>query len=326
MSLQRRAFITLLGASAAAWPLAARAQQGRVTRIGYLGAATYYGQQNRIEAFRAGLRDLGYVEGRNVFIDFRWAEGRYERLPELAAELVRLNVDIIVTSGTPGARAAKRASTTIPIVVATIGDAVANGIVASLNRPGGNITGSSFLNPELSAKRLELIKETVPRASHLGFLLNGDNYNDSLLELMEPAAAALKFKLHQFPVRGPNEFEGAFAAMVRSGVDMMQVEEDAMLTANLKSIAEHAARNRLPSISGREFAEAGGLMGYGANLIELSRRAAVFVDKILKGAKPSDLPVEQPTKFEFIINRKTARILGIDFPLTLLLRVDEVIE
>jgi putative tryptophan/tyrosine transport system substrate-binding protein len=278
-----------------------------------------------MDALRAGLRDLGYVEGDNLSIDFRWAEGRYDRLPALAAELVRLKVDVIVTATTPATLAAKQATTTIPIVSAATGDAVANGLVDSLNRPGGNITGSSYYAPEMSAKRLELIREAAPRATQIGHLLNAGNQSPVILKSMESAAAALDMKLHHFPVRGPSEFAAAFMAMAGSSIEFLAINDD-LLISNAKTVAELAARQRLPSIGGRELAEAGGLIGYGANLPALYRRAASFVDKLIKGAKPADLPIELPTKFDLVINLKTAKALGVTIPPGVLAIADDVIE
>jgi putative ABC transport system substrate-binding protein len=324
--MRRRDFITFLGGAATAWPIAARAQQARMTRIGFLGPTSYFGMQERMENLRAGLRDLGYVEGDNLNIDFRWAEGRYDRLPALAAELVHLKVDVIVSATTPATLAAKQATTTIPIVMAATGDAVANGLVDSLNRPGGNITGSSFYNPEVSAKRLELIREAAPRATQIGNLLNAGNQSLATLKSTESAAAALHMKLHQFPVRGPSELAAAFMAMAGSSIEFLAVDDEAMLTSNAKTIAELAARQRLPSIGGRELAEAGGLIGYGANVPALYRRAATFVDKLIKGAKPADLPVELPTRFDLVISLKTAKAIGLEVPPLLLARADQVID
>jgi putative ABC transport system substrate-binding protein len=324
--MKRRDFITLLGGAAAAWPLAARAQQARMARIGFLGPTSYFGLQERMDALRAGLHDLGYVEGDNLSIDFRWAEGRYDRLTALAAELVRLKVDVIVTSSTPATLAAKQATTTIPIVMAATGDAVESGLVDSLNRPGGNVTGSSFYNPEISAKRLELIRETAPRATQIGYLLNAGNQSAAIVRLTESAAVALNMKLGHFPVRGPSEFAAAFMAMAGSDIEFLAVDEEAMLTSNAKTVAELAERQQLPSIGGREFAEGGGLIGYGANVPALYRRAASFVDKLIKGAKPADLPIELPTSFDLVINLKTAKSFGFQVPPLMIARADEVIE
>ncbi len=326
--ITRRKILIALGTGLGGWPLAGHAQQpAKVPRIGFLGSTSAAGYATQIEALRAGLRDLGYVEGKNILIEWRFAEGNYERLPGLAAELVQLRVDVIVTHGTPGTRAAKQATTTIPIVMAVAGDAIATGLVASIARPGGNITGSNFFFPELCAKRLELLKETFPRTKRVAVLLNpGNPSNEPVLQAMEMAARSLKVELQKFAVRGPNEFESAFAAMAKSRVDAATILEDAMLIANARAIADLAVKQRLPSIGFKEFAETGGLMAYGANLLEMYRRAAYFVDKILKGAKPGDIPVEQSTKFELVINMKTAKALGITFPQSILVRADKVIE
>jgi putative ABC transport system substrate-binding protein len=282
---------------------------------------------SRVEALRAGLRDLGYVEGKNIAIEFRWADDKYERLSELAADLVRQKVDVIVTYGAPGTLAAKRASATVPIVMAISGDAVLTGLVASLARPGGNITGTTEFAPELMAKRLELLKEAMPRITQVAALLNPSTpLSRPIFQAMEITAKSLKLELLQFGARAPNEFESVFSEMAKRRVDTVVVQEDPMLVANVKTIADIASKQRLPSIGGREFAEAGGLIGYGVNILEMFRRAAYFVDKILKGVKPSDLPVEQSTKFELVINLKTAKALGITIPRPVLLRADRVIE
>jgi putative tryptophan/tyrosine transport system substrate-binding protein len=326
--MRRREFIALFAGTLATWSLAARAQQAvKIARIGFLGAASASGFANRVEVLRAGLRDLGYVEGKNIVIEFRWADGKYDRLPELAVELARLKLDVLLTHGAPGTLAAKAATTTIPIVMVVAGDAVATGLVASLARPGGNVTGSTFFNPELMAKRLEVLKEAIPRITQIAALLNPDNsVSAPSLQAMATAAQSLKAHLLRFDVREPNQFENAFTAMAKRGINAVVVHEDAMFLANDKPIADLAAKKRIPSIGSKEFAEAGGLIGYGVNLVELYRRAAVFVDKILKGARPTDLPVEQPTKFEFVVNLKTARALGLNVPPSLLARADEVIE
>jgi putative ABC transport system substrate-binding protein len=326
--LQRREFITLLGGATVAWPLVARAQPASKTfRIGFVGLPTADSLPKRPEAFRAGLRDLGYQEGRNVVIEFRWADGHYERLPALFSELVRLNVDVIVTHGTPGGLAAKQATTTIPIVFATAGDAVASGLVASLARPGGNVTGSTYFIPELSAKQLELLRETIPGLTNVAILLNPANpMNEPVVPAMKRTAQSLKLELHQFGVRGPAEFDSAFAAMAAARVGALVVIDDATLIANGPIIAQLATRQHLPASGWPDFAVAGGLMAYGVNYLDKFRRAATFVDKIFKGTKPGDIPVERATKFETIVNLKTAKALGIEVPPTLLARADEVIE
>jgi putative ABC transport system substrate-binding protein len=326
--MRRREFMALIG-GAAAWPLAVNAQQpaDNVHRIGFLGALTAASYANQLEALRQGLRDLGYIEGKNIVIEYRWAEGKYDRLAELAAELVRLKVNLIVTHGTPGSRAAKQATATVPIVMAVSGDAVATGLVQSIARPGGNITGLTYFFPELNAKRLELVKEAVPRIGRVGVLLNPSNpANGPVLKEMEVAAASLKLELHRFEIKGPDELASAFSAMAERRVEAVEIIDDAMLIANAPRIADFAIKSKLPAIGFKEFVEGGGLMAYAVDFPAIWRRATIFVDKILKGAKPADLPVEQATKFELIINLKTAKALGITIPQTLLARADEVIE
>lgn len=326
--IKRRDLLIVLGAGALGAPLRPFAQQSaKVARIGFLGSASASGYESPVAALRAGLGDLGYVEGKNILIEFRWAEGKYERLPDLAAELVRLKVDVLVTQGTPAALAAKRGTTTIPIVMAVIGDAIAAGAVASLARPGGNITGLTFFLAELSAKRLELLKEAMPRITQVAILLNPDNpATGSWLEAMELTAKSLEMGLQQFPVRGSDDLDSAFAAIARRHIEAVTITNDGMLIANTKRIADLATKHRLPSIGFDAFANAGGLISYGANLPELFRRAAYFVDKILKGTKPADIPVQQPTKFELVINLKTAKALKLTVPQSLLWRADLVIE
>jgi putative ABC transport system substrate-binding protein len=325
---KRRTFITLLG-GAAAWPLAARAQQvAKTARIGFLGADTQSGIESRLERFRAGLRDLGYIEGKNSFIDFRWAEGNYARLAEFAAELVRLKVDLLATYGTPATLAAKQATTTVPIVMIVSGDAVATGIVASLARPGGNVTGSTFFGPELNAKGLDLLKEAFPSTSRVAILLNpGNPVNVPVLQEMVLRAKALKLEVQPFETRTPDEFQSVFSKMIiKTHPDAIAITDDTLFVANARRIAEVMANNRLPSVGFIDFAQVGGLIGYGVNFLDLWHRGAYFVDRILMGAKPADLPVQQPTKFELAINLKSAKALGLDMPSTLLATADEVIE
>jgi putative ABC transport system substrate-binding protein len=281
-----------------------------------------------VESLRASLRDLGYEEGKNIAIEFRWAEGKFERLPDLAAELVRLKVDVLVTAGTPGALAAKQATTTIPIVMVGIGDAVGSGVVASLARPGGNITGSTDSVPELMAKLLELLKEIMPRTRRVAVLANPNTPQawKSTSEAMESTAGSLKVELEKFEARGPSEFESAFSRMARRRVDAVVVPSNVLFNYNVVALADLAAKKRLPSAGVKAFAEAGGLIGYGLNFPEMDRRAAYFVDRILKGVRPADLPVQQPTKFDLILNLKTAKALGLTIPQSLLLRADQVIE
>ncbi len=325
--ISRRQVVLAFGASFLA-PLASFAQQqSKVWRIGFLGTVSASGWAPQVEALREGLRDLGYTEGKNIVIEYRWAEGKYERLPELATGLVRLGVDVIVTHGTPGTLAAKRTTTTIPIVMATSGDAVASGLVASLAQPGGNVTGLTFFDPQLSAKRLELLKEVAPRIGQVALLWNSGNPATGIsLQLVDRTAKQLKLGLQQFSIRSPEEIERAFAAMAQAHVDAVWIHQDQMLIENTKVIAELSAKYRLPSAGFGGYAEAGGLIEYGVNVAGLFRRAAYFVDKILKGAKPGDLPIEQPTRFELVINVKTAKALGLTIPQSILVRADRVIE
>ena len=321
-----RDFITLLGGAAVAWPGAARAQQPATRVIGFLGGADPIGYAVLIEAFRSGLQDHGYIEGQNIRIEYRWAEGNYERLSGLAADLVRRKVDIITTQGTPAAFAAKQATATIPIVMAIVGDPVDSGIVASYSRPGGNITGSSFFFPEINAKRLELMKILMPDLKRAGVLMNPDNLAmPSVLRAMDEVAKAMDVKLQHMEVRRFDELDSALA-QAKSQIEAHTVIDEGLFVANAKRIAELAIRNRLPGVGFREYCEAGGLAAYGVNFPHIWRRGAVFVDKILKGTKPADLPIEQATRFEFIINLRTARSFGLDVPPTLLARADEVIE
>ena len=328
MKRARRALSAALALGLLAVPFAAEAQPaGKVHRIGFLGAASASGYANQLAALRLGLHDLGYDEGRNLVIEYRWAEGQYQRLPDLAAELVARKVTLIVTHGTPGSRAAMQATTVIPIVMAVLGDPVESGLVASLARPGKNVTGLTFFSSELAAKRLEFLKEIKPRTRRIAVLLNPDNpVNRPILSAMEATAAALGVELDQVEVRGPDQFESAFAAMVAGRADAMVVIEDAMLIAHARRIADLAATKRLPSAGFKEYVVAGGLMAYAANFPVIWRRAAVFVDKILKGAKPDDLPIERASHFELIVNRKTAAALGLTIPPAVLMRADEVIE
>jgi len=327
---RRRQFLITAGALLVA-PLPGFAQQpaAAIPRIGFLGVSTPAAWASRIEAFRAGLRDLGYVEGKNIVIEFRYAQGQFERLPQLAAELVRLKVDVIVTHTVPGALAAKQATATnpIPVVMTNVGDAVGTGIVASLARPGGNITGDTFFLTELVGKRLEVLKDAIPRVRQVAVLANPDNAGTGQsLQAMEIAAKGLNAALRIFHARDPSDLDRAFAAMANENVDALTVIEDAILIPGNKRIAELAVKQRLPSISFIEYAEVGGLFGYGPNILALYRRVAVFVDKILKGAKPADIPIERPTTFEFVINMKTAKALGLTLSTATRLRADREIE
>jgi ABC-type uncharacterized transport system substrate-binding protein len=329
--MQRREFIKLLGGTAAAWPLAVRAQQpsGRVYRVGYLAFASREQQIHLSTAFEEGPRSLGYRVGENVVIEYRFANGQLERLPALAADLVRLGVDVIVSGNPSNTVAARKATATIPIVMTNSSDPVDAGLVASLARPGGNVTGfRSDTGDEINGKRLELLKETLPNLSRVGILWNPDfARNQSRLTSTKEAARALGLTLVPAEARGLDALEQAFATMVRERAQMLVVLSDGVLFNYSGQIGVMALRDRLPAISAvREYAEAGLLLTYGPDLPDLFRRSAVFVDKILKGAKPADLPVQQPTKFELVVNLKTARALGLTIPPTLLARADEVIE
>src|SRR5262245_35971988 len=328
--MDRRAFITLVGGSILAPPLVTEAQQaGKIPRIGVLAFGVPATYVSRYEAFRQGLREFGYMEGQSIAIEYRYAEGKYERLYDLAAELVRLKVDVIVVSSTPETDAAKRVTTSTPIVFAIHNDPVGRGHVASLARPGGNITGlASGVGAGFTAKRLQLLKEAFPRISRVAVLWNAANSTVALQwpELRE-AAPALGVALQSYEVRGNDDFASAFSAMTRQRPDALMTLDDPLLLNSRTSIAAFAARERLPAISSiREYGEAGLLMVYGLNVADNYRRAAVYVDKILKGAKPGDLPVEQPTKFELTINLKTAKAMRLTIPQTLLQQATRVIE
>jgi putative ABC transport system substrate-binding protein len=315
-------------------PLAAEAQPpANVPRIGYLVTGGLDSPETRVllDAFRQGLRERGYVEGQNIVIEYRAADGQLERFPALATELVRLKPEVIVAQGTPAALAAKDATTMIPIVTPVMGDPVGDGLVASLARPGGNITGLTFLGPELVAKRLELLTEALPRVSRVAALWHPGAYAErttrDMVQETEAAARTLGVHLQLVDVRGPDEFERAFATMTSARAEALLVFPSAMLFNERRRLVDLAARHRLPAMYQLgQFVELGGLMAYGASITDLIRRSATHVDKILKGAQPADLPVEQPTKFELVINLKTAQALGLTMPPTLLFQADEVIR
>jgi len=321
--------IVVLALSLNVAPLAAEAQQAvKVPRVGFLIAGSSQGIQSYLDALRQGLHELGYVEGQSIAIEYRWAEGKYERLSDLAAELVRLKPDVIVAVATPAVHAAKQATKAIPIVMLSVGDPVATGFVASLARPGGNITGLANIAPELVGKQLQPLKEVLPKLSVVGVLWNPANPSGApQLREAETAARALGVRVQPLEAQGPSDIDRAFVAMTRERAGALLVLSDSMLIVQRERIADLAAMNRLPAVYGlRLHAEAGGLMAYGANLLDLVRLTATFVDKILKGAKPADLPVEQPTKFELEINLKTAKALGLTIPQSLLQRADQVIQ
>jgi putative ABC transport system substrate-binding protein len=321
----RREFITLLGGAAAAWPLAARAQQhARFPRIGFLGLAPEF---SGVEALRAGLRDLGYIEGTNIAIEWRWAE-KVDQLPGLAADLARMNVNVIVAPSSTFVEAALRATKSIPIVFTVHADPVGLGHVASLARPGGNITGLSMLLTELAAKELEMLKEAVPSATRIGVLWNPTTpSHQPALKSIEAAGEKLRVELRMVAARTLDDFEVAFSTMTRESVDAFLVVASPLFVAQQALLARLALRHQLPGMFPfRENVEAGGLMSYGADRDDLYRRAAAYIDKILKGAKPADLPVEQASKYQLVINLRTAKALGLTIPPTLLARADEVIE
>jgi putative ABC transport system substrate-binding protein len=328
--VDRRAFIAAVTGSLLAAPLAAEGQTAaRVALIGYLGSSAPSVEPHYVEAFRTELLRLGYVEGRHITIAYRWAEGQDERLPSLAAELVRLKPDVIVTTGTPGAFAAKHATKTIPVVMASAGDPVRSGLVASLAHPGGNVTGMTVLGPELEGKRLGLLKQAVPRISRVAVLWNSANPAIRFYyEETQKAASVLHLTLDPVvEVRRADDFEGAFATITKGRPDALVVLADRLLLAHRGRIVEFAVARRLPGMYAyREYADAGGLMAYSPSNIELFRSAAQYVDKILKGAKPQDLPVQEPSKFELVINLKAAKALRLTIPPSLLQRADQVIE
>ena len=327
--MERRRFIEVIAGCLLAAPLRADAQPAaKVPRIGFLGNSTAALEANLVGPFREGLRELGYVEGRNILIEYRWAEGKNERLPALIADLIALKVDVIVTAGTPAALAVKKATTSIPLVMAAVGDPIGVGLVASLARPGGNVTGLSAIAPELEGKRLELLREVVPRLSHIAVLWNPDNpFQPGSLKEARAAAQVLGIKVQLLGVRTAEDFPAAFAAILKERPDALLVLADRIFLHNRARIVDFEAKRRLPGMYPyRELVEAGGLMSFGPSYADMHRRAATYVDKILKGAKPADLPVEQPTKFDLVINLKTAKALGLTIPPSLLGRADEVIQ
>jgi ABC-type uncharacterized transport system substrate-binding protein len=336
---RRRALITLAtglagGEALLAVPGAAVAQRvpaaqpaSRVYRIGFLGSTSPKAHGPFVDAFREGLRERGYAEGKNVTIEYRWADGDYGRLPALAAELARLNVDLILTHGTPGGRAAKAATTTIPIVVAITGDAATTGLVQSLARPGGNVTGLTFFFAELNGKRLEILKEAFPSLKRVAVLMNGTNAGNVMtFESMTGMARTLRLEILQVFAQSPEEFEGAFAHIARARADAVSIYEDALFLAQAGRLAKLAERDRLRSIGFKEYAEAGGLLGFGVNFPDVWRRAADFADRIFKGAKPSDLPMEQPAKYDIVVNLRTAKIVGLTISPAVLLRAETVLD
>ncbi len=325
--MRRRELLSLLiGGAAAAWPLAARAQQAaRLPRLGVLLLSTPQADP-QMETARRALRDLGYVEGQNLAIEYRYAEGRPERLPDLAADLVRLKPDVLFVLGGDVTPAAVKATQTIPIVFTSSADPVRLGFVVSLARPGGNATGITLLLDELASKRLELLKQAAPRISRVGFLWNPDHADNELPEA-ERAAASLGIELKPLTVRGPADFDGAFVAATQARIDALYVVSSRLTLQNLGRIVNFVAENRLPLAGGfGAWAKQHGLLSYGPNVEDMTRRAVAYIDRILKGTKPADLPVQQPTRFELVINLRTAKVLGLDVPLQLQQLADEVVE
>src|SRR5215471_18812770 len=326
--MRRREFISLIGGAATAWPFAARAQQpAKLFRIGYLGISSPSLEPHYVEAFRQKLRELGHVEGENIVIEYRWAEGQDSRLPKLASELVRLKLGVIVTTGTPGTLAAIQATKTIPIVMASSADPVASGLVSSLARPSGNVTGFTILGPELEGKRLELLKQAVPGLSRLAVLWNPSNPGIvSYFETVRNAGRNLQISLDPVvEVRRTEELDNAFTVIASARPEALAVIADRFLLSHRKQIVEFAAEKRLPSMYPyREYVDAGGLMSYAPSNIELFRGAATYVDKIIKGAKPTDLPIQQPIAFELVINVKTTKALGLKLPPSMLVGAELV--
>ena len=326
--VSRRRFVAFITTAVLAAPLAAASQGQKIPRIGFLGNSTASLEANLVGPFREGLRDAGYIEGRTVVIDYRWAEGTYERFPALIAELVALKVDVIVAAGTPAAVAVKKVAPATPLVMVAVGDPVGTGLVASLARPGGNLTGLVSIAPDLEGKRLELLKEVVPKLSLVAFLVNPANPFHAVSETQARAAAtALNLKVQFAAVRAESEFDQAFAAIMSERPGAFIMLADRLFLHHRARIVQFAARNHLPAIYAyRELVEAGGLMSFGPSYEAMHRRSAYFVDRILKGAKPGELPMEQPTQFQLIVNSKTAKELALTIPREVLIRAHQIIE
>ena len=327
--MKRREFIALLGlgSAAAALPLAAAAQP-KIPRIGFMGNSTAALEANLLDAFREGLQELGYEEGRNIIIEYRWADGKYDRFPALVAELIAAKVDAIVTAGTPAALAVKKATTTVPLVMVAVGDPVGTGLVPSLARPGGNLTGLSSVAPDLEGKRLQLLREVVPALSHVAMFINSLNpFHISSMKQARTAAQAMGIKLQLHDIRKSEDLDDAFAAIRKERPDALLILADRVFLHNRERMMDFTREQRLPNVNAyKELVEVGGLMSYGPSYEDMHKRAAIYVDKILKGAKPADLPIEQPSKFTFIVNLKAAKALGVTVPPQLLGLSDQLIE
>jgi ABC-type uncharacterized transport system substrate-binding protein len=324
--MRRREFITLVG-SAVAWPLGAHAQQ-KIPRIGFMGNSTAALETNLVDAFREGLRELGYEEGRNIAIEYRWADGNYDRFPTLAEELIAARVDAIVTAGTPAALAVKRATTTVPLVMVAVGDPIGTGLVSSLARPGGNLTGLSSIAPDLEGKRLQLLREVLPALSHVAMFVNSLNpFHVSSMKQARAAAQAMGIKLQLHDIPKSEDLDDAFAAIRKERPDALLILADRVFLHNRQRMMDFTNEQRLPNVNAyKELVEVGGLMSYGPSYEDMHKRAAIYVDKILKGTKPADLPIEQPSKFTFIVNLKAAKALGVTVPSQLLGLADQLIE
>jgi putative ABC transport system substrate-binding protein len=326
--VRRRDLLALVGAAAFAPSRAAAQGPNNRPRIGFLGNSTPTLEASLVDSFRKGLSDLGYVEGRSISIEYRWAEGDYDRLPSLVRDLVKSKVAMIVTAGTPAALAVKEAGSSVPLVMIAVGDPIGTGLVSSLARPGGNVTGLTSMTPELEGKRLELIKEVVPAVSRLAVFWNPANaYQTGDAEQVRAAAAVLNVPVLSLPVRTGEELDNAFAKVLAEGADAALILADRLFLHNRQRIADFLVKNRLPAMNAyRELVEAGALMSFGPSYAVMHRQAASYVDKILNGTKPSDLPVQQPAKFEFVVNLKSAGAIGVTIPHAVLLRADEIIE
>jgi putative ABC transport system substrate-binding protein len=325
--MRRRAFIMFLGGGVVYWPLVTRAQP-KIPRIGFMGNSTAALEANLVGSFRDGLRELGYEVGRNIIIEYRWADGEYERFPALVAELIAAKVDVIVTAGTPAALAVKKATTAVPIVMVAVGDPVGTGLVPSLARPGGNLTGLSSIAPDLEGKRLDLLREIVPTLSRVAVFFNSLNpFHIASMQQARTAARAMGIKLRQHDIRKSEDIDNAFAAIRKERPNALLILADRVFLHNRQRMMDFTKEQRLPNVNAyTELVEAGGLMSYGPSYEDMHRRAAIYVNKIIKGAKPADLPIEQPSKFTFVINLKAAKAVGVTMPPSLITLADKVIE